>query len=950
MPNPEQIAENEAFNVETVINKEVDLLRKLREQKDEDGLIGLALSGGGIRSATFNLGVLQAMATLGLLKEVDYLSTVSGGGYIGAWLTAQIKRRRQYSWFMGPVTDKEHIRDAREALKKVEDELAEKPEPLVISFLRSYSNYLTPKAGLLSTDTLAAVAILLRNIFLAQVILAALLVALLLTPRLLFCLYGVITAAIATYPLGFATWLVLAAVGLLLIVAVSFIAIQLAIADGNLETQAATDSKALWGWLVLPLLLSSLAIAGLMNENTRSNPFLFNTDLANLRLCSIGGALAFGVVGLFVGIWLRLWRGKRSSNLGFVERAVLSFAPFLAGAFGGWLFYWLGVLFSWANEQHEAAGRWLALGLGTVVVLKIFSLVAVLHIGLVSRGFTEQNREWWGRLGGIILMLGLAWVGLFAAAVLAPALWVWANYWIISLGGVGWLLSTAAGIWLGRSETSGKPGEGAATRYLGVIAPYVFMVGLLILLSVTIDYANNGITSFYPSETPLPASSEVVVKYPLGGGVRVADDNTASVAEGGSGELTVKSTVPGGKHLIFSPPARMELRSILLYELCAMSQANSLSLWIAFASCLLIFLLLGWRVDVNLFSMHHFYRNRLARCYLGASNAERKPSPFTGFDPIDDVDLAGCVQRPYPIINTAINLVRSSELAWQQRKAGSFVFTPHYSGFWLKESKGDVGGFRETSGYMKGPEYENGVKLGTAFAISGAAASPNMGYHSSPAMAFLMTVFNVRLGRWCGNTSDSSSEKQGNEAWSKLSPAFGGKYLIKELLGQTNENSPFVYLSDGGHFENIGIYELVRRQCRYIIACDAVQDHDINFEDLGNAIRKCYTDFGVTIELDATPLKPEPGSRYSRQHCVVGKIHYRQGPAGTLVYLKATLTGDEPTEILQYAYQTPSFPHRTTADQWFDETQFESYRALGEHIARGALEQAKQDSEGRQPR
>jgi hypothetical protein len=135
----------------------------------------------------------------------------------------------------------------------------------------------------------------------------------------------------------------------------------------------------------------------------------------------------------------------------------------------------------------------------------------------------------------------------------------------------------------------------------------------------------------------------------------------------------------------------------------------------------------------------------------------------------------------------------------------------------------------------------------------------------------------------------------------------------------------------------MGIYELVRRRCRYIICCDAEQDEDLRFDGIGNAIRKCRTDFGVDIDLPLTPLQKENG--FSRAHCVVGRIKYpdHNQKDGYLLYLKASLTGDEATDVLNYRSEAPHFPHQTTADQWFDESQFESYRKLGFHIAHKAL-------------
>ena len=171
--------------------------------------------------------------------------------------------------------------------------------------------------------------------------------------------------------------------------------------------------------------------------------------------------------------------------------------------------------------------------------------------------------------------------------------------------------------------------------------------------------------------------------------------------------------------------------------------------------------------------------------------------------------------------------------------------------------------------------------LGSALAVSGAAASPNQGYHSAPAVAFLMTVFNVRLGWWLQNPAQLRQ-------WRHMGPRWGILYLLSELLGMADESSKYVYLSDGGHFENLGIYELVRRGCRFIVACDAGMDPGFEFEDLGNAIRKCQVDLGVTIDLDTRPIRPDPATGRALAHCAVGTIRYGgasrpQAPDGYLL-------------------------------------------------------------------
>jgi hypothetical protein len=382
---------------------------------------------------------------------------------------------------------------------------------------------------------------------------------------------------------------------------------------------------------------------------------------------------------------------------------------------------------------------------------------------------------------------------------------------------------------------------------------------------------------------------------------------------------------------------------------------------------------ISWQVDLNEFSLHTFYRNRLVRCFLGASR-QRKPHPFTGFDDDDDLSFDELKKkrqghiRPYPIFNTAINLVGGKNLAWQERKAASFIFTPEFCGFEYRDdddpavepkaaakrraedaavqqkghdsgvvtAKSAEAGVRRLSAYAATAAHagdKSSLTLGLAIATSGAAASPNMGYHTSPTLSFLMTVFNVRLGWWLRNP-------RFREMWTDTRTSLSLRELVYELLGMTTDDRKWVYLSDGGHFENLGVYELVRRRCGFIIACDAGQDGDVTFEDLGNAIERCRADFGVDIDIDLGNLRPGP-NRHSAWHCAIGTIRYDRvarpagdggsDPPGTLVYIKTSLTGDEPADVLRYASEHPAFPHESTTDQFFDESQFESYRALGYH-------------------
>ena len=212
-----------------------------------------------------------------------------------------------------------------------------------------------------------------------------------------------------------------------------------------------------------------------------------------------------------------------------------------------------------------------------------------------------------------------------------------------------------------------------------------------------------------------------------------------------------------------------------------------------------------------------------------------------------------------------------------------------------------------------------------------------------------LTIFNARLGQWIQNPRFPG--------WKAEGPKFG-VWFLQELFGHTDDKDAYVHLSDGGHFENLGVYELIRRRCRYIIAVDAGEDTDASDDNLARLTRLCRIDFGVRIELDTCPLEPVKPSVFSRTHVVVGCVHYEDVDSGQvpgiIVYIKISMTGDEPSDVLKYAKCDPRFPHQPTdLRQSFTDEQFESYRALGEHIARDvfsdAVRRVRDDSTWNQP-
>jgi hypothetical protein len=908
--SPGPAPETAPHELAAVIEREREFLA--RSGAPAGAAIGLAFSGGGIRSATFNLGIIQALAECRLLSKFHYLSTVSGGGYIGSFLTALIHRSGE-----GRVERVEAALAATAAnLPERAASCALKPEALAklaqetsyaIQYLRRYASYLTPRTGLFGLDTLTGVAIYLRNLQLNLSVLFLSFIAALLVPYLLADLAGALEGSLAL------------AVGLAA-------ACAFAVGFGMGEPLKGRRDRLLAGIACAAALAACLVAADWLAGP--AVPALLEGGPRNWMVLAAFINVAFWVVsslGRLLRRWSRALRWEKDDADELGRRGASFFAgAVVAGGLIGLAFYGfaeLGTCLSVGTCRAESLDRaisgprdafaeaagvqflpWVSIAIFAPLLAALASTAVVLQIGIAKRGFSEHDREWLGRLGALILQCCLAWVAAAAVVMLAPPLLRAAGAWLSYSGGAAWIVTTLAGLFAAKGGKTYALGSAWRDRLLALV-PWVFVAGLLVLLAFCLQLL---LTAPFDTEECKPYA---------------------------------EAAAQSGRFLHFAAVSLCET-SYTKIGLPGIQGVAGLHAAM-FAFCVAAAYLLGWRFDINLFAFHQFYRNRLARCFLGATKyargnerpeLQRHPNEFTDLDPDDDLrmsDLArplegGRVQHPLHLVNTALNLANPRELGWQQRKAASFTFSPLYAGYELRYERSRRGAFRSMELY--GGEGGQGMKLGIPLAISGAAASPNQGYHTSPGLAFLMTVFNVRLGRWCGNTVRE-------DAWRSQGPVFSNHYLFKELLADTDETSKFLYLSDGGHFENLGIYELVRRRCAVIVACDAGCDPKFEFEDLGNAILKCATDLGVEITIDVDALRPKEENGTSGAHFAVGTIRYPgiERP-GTLVYIKSSLTGDEEVDIQHYKSKRAEFPHETTADQWFDEPQFESYRRLGYHV------------------
>jgi hypothetical protein len=328
------------------------------------------------------------------------------------------------------------------------------------------------------------------------------------------------------------------------------------------------------------------------------------------------------------------------------------------------------------------------------------------------------------------------------------------------------------------------------------------------------------------------------------------------------------------------------------------------SIFVVMAVVTLIFL---WRfLDINVASLHHFYRAKLSDAFLLRPSGE--PA-----DPMNLSDFDGR-RALFPIFNCALNVPNSKDPVMRGRLSDVFAITPVAAG-------AAVLGYVETS---KWEEYNTNLDLGSTIAMSGAAVSPQMGLRTKRYASFWLTALNLRMGIWLRRPG-------------KTSRGPGVCELMKEMTATADEHGAFINISDGGHIENLGVYELLKRRCRFIVAVDGENDPTMTFHALTNLQRLAYIDFGIVLDLSLDDLRLGEAD-YSRSHFHLCRIFYPQGPdqasqqIGFLFYTKLSLTGNEGEYLKRFKLDEPTFPHHSTANQFFSETQFEAYRSLGEHI------------------
>jgi hypothetical protein len=924
----------------------------------------LCLSGGGIRSAAFSLGVLKVLAARGLLTQFHYLSTVSGGGYIGGWLSRWIAE------------------DPDQNAANIEEVLGRREEISQVSNLRANSNFLTPKTGITSADTWTGILLWVRNVLLNWTVFI---------PALMFAVFA------PNLYLAFLTWFATLAQGratlfgldlALALLWIGGIGLTIATLQGVRNIPSHRTGDGLSGgqvgwWIVTPLALwaSLVPLVLVAGSHTVKLEFqMFGTSLPILKwllVFSFGAKIIGYVIAAIINprnLWLYVKNFLTWVIVAAIATAALWFAIWVIDGLSTFLpeQEHLLMLAGEGIDPKVAAFVFLLAILGPLGVNLAHLLLSTLYVGFRSVGFLDDaDREWLARLSAVSVFPALLWA-VFAAICLFLPFVFFENKWLTSMpwGSTFSWLSKALGVVsgfiavLGGKSATTKPDVANGPPKSGTDKAVDIVVRLATLIFIAFLFA----TLAYVERTVADALVELANKIVKAHGK--FDPPLVFIL------LRVLVFLAGFVPVyllwyILSRKMGVLVLAVLALLVLSVNHvfADAMGSWLAgldnwsgghevliaqgfiAAALFLIIAIAAMKIDVNRFSMHGVYRNRLVRAFLGGARASRAVDPFTDFDPADNRRVSELRAQKngrrvlYPVINVTLNLVGGQNLAWQERKASSFIITPFYCGSAILGDKITgaatanspqkwTGAYVETKDYGSNePDLDRettGISLGTAITISGAAASPSMGYNSSPATAFLMTLFNVRLGAWLANPAAEIPKAE-----VQAGPTSALKPLLTEALGLTDAKSDNVYLSDGGHFDNLGIYEMIRRRCRYILVVDADQDENFDFGDLARSVRFAAIDLNAKIEFTSIKMVPMQEAKEDSVTFAVGQITYAESPAerSVLVYLKPTyFYQTAPIDVRSYGTTSPTFPHETTLDQWFGEAQFESYRRLGEYL------------------
>ncbi len=810
-------------------------------QPVKHSMVGLSLSGGGIRSALFNLGVLQGLSRIGVFRMVDIMSTVSGGGYIGGCLSCLLslkdpgegmlegddvfsfgpddKALFNTKWEDFPLRDRPLAGRGPEKCpgndKPRDDTWTSKFLPRnQMAHLRNHANYLLPGGSHFFEMLRTAGALSLH--FLGPFVWFVSFLSI-----LTLCFMGVITAQFE----------------------ISGLSMNLAPYSANIVGNFYLDCI---------------------------KAYFASFDLEKALIFAVSMFVVL-CAALLLNSFIWIWQ-KREQH--FLSTWFWIFFLTAFTIFTGMGFY---------DAQSMPYGQGMPCFLLDFFVLSLLNVIMIfLSYGILtfypgfgtinSRSFLQISAGSFVWLSGIGLLFALLPLLIkMTPGVILPA--VQAGL----LGGIKYLLHSFA-------REKRQPSAGRSAGVLARIKNILFsiFVFLFILLFILI----------------------------IG---QLAD-----------------SIIWDGKWL----------------------EENNLSctFFVVLGLCSLVFWILP-AFNFNRISNHYLYRDRLAEAFFqtsaksglgknqdGISGQDtcivrktirmklsqlhgKQKGARDGSSEADKVAARG----PYHIISATLNLTTEHDLKGLKRKTEPFIFSRLFTG-------------SKSTGYVETGSSYSGLTLVRAITISGAAIAPIMGRMTSRLTSFVCTILGMRLGFWLVNPKFLKNGKRDDKIRYWMKP------LFKELLGSANASEEYVYISDGGHSgDNLGIIPLLQRRAKLIIASDAECDPEFAFNALNSSMRQIYVDEGVKIDLRNTEEYFRPNEhKFTQRHYLIGRILYPDRPwqASWLMVLKSSLTGDEMTPILNYRKSSPEFPHETTANQFFNEEQFEAYRSLGRHIAYDALKQA----------
>lgn len=792
---------------------------------------GIGLSGGGVRSATFCLGALQALALKEILPNFDYMSTVSGGGYIGSslqWFLRTIRANGSTGNAAGGTDSESFPFGTAHPDPAIEMGKANADQQRALQFLRDNISYLAPGGGI---TLLSGVLAVIRTVFLNLIV-----------------------------------WLPLVSLAFLVLLWASYIL---------------TDS--------LGCLRSPLPYV----------PILKQSDYLSLKS-------AFGLPPLFaIFLWIA-W-------LYLLLMALIAFATSFVAR----------------EKRSDARARF--------IKYLLLSLLLIPGAGLLFSGNIYKVID----LGLALLMTGVGAVALtllfmvYRRHALAPAM--------------------QFSYFLRRGFETGFAKYAEIFIFLAIIG----VVPLLyFFLQGAADTGNYGFAGLI---------------FGVGTALYGHYTSMKSVAPGIAGKIFI---IAGSVLFLLSfLVVCFALAAYVMHDFAGLKNMAATPdkkaeaefyIWGKALGVFLVALISMVFPNINQIGLHRFYRDRLMETFMpgpdglanGASVSSAEADRFEVVQLGAHLMNPDHVHRPFPIINTNVILMNDKSRKTSVRGGSSFAITPLYTG-------------SHETGWIKTEYYSEGqgpIQLASAMAVSGAAANSNAGYTGvgitrNRLVSMVMLLLNVRLGLWLTNPQRlekdlkaSAAKKIIRERLFRRRPRHihpGATYGLFDL--GYDRQSQFVELSDGGHFENLGLYELVRRRPSVIVICDGEADKELSYAGLISAARRIQEDFHAVIDFleggGPERLVPKIELGYPSKTAaaqapyLVAQIRYRDTEfgetvkTGVIVYMKATMMADLSFVSRGYRGKNPDFPHQSTVDQFFQAEQFEAYRELGYRSALRCIEE-----------